>query len=69
MALILIELYHRHLKACTEVILLFAFSVLTYVALKPIKFWTHELFKIACSLFLAHNEETNKLASCNNYRK
>jgi hypothetical protein len=50
---ILIELYQRHLKACTEAILLFGFSVLTYVKLKPIKFWTRELpvpvIKNACS--------------------
>jgi hypothetical protein len=36
---LLIELNHRHLKACTEVILMFGFSWLSNVALKPFKFW------------------------------
>jgi hypothetical protein len=37
--LLLIELNHRHLKACTKVILVFGFSALTNVALKALKFW------------------------------
>jgi hypothetical protein len=36
---LLIELNHRHLKAYTKVILVFGFSWLSNVALKPFKFW------------------------------
>jgi uncharacterized protein (DUF2344 family) len=64
---ILIELIQRHLKACTEVIFARGFSVLTNVALKPLKFGIY-YSELALDLFLDDYKQTNKHASCLNYR-